>query len=321
MIGRRHVLVGGTGLLFASVAPARAQRKTYRIGVLADIFSKEAFAAFQGRLAQLGYVAGTNLVFEHRRGQAEQLPTLAAELVRLKPDLMLANGPGSALALKRATTTIPVIFVAVEWDPVAIGLVASLVRTGGNATRLALLAPELGAKRLELLREILPRATRVAVLWQRIRAENQLRAVRDAAGPLKIQVIPLEIRDVPGELDEAMRKAAQERAEALLILGSPAFYPERHRLADLALKHRLPTSFQRAAYVEAGGLMGFGADIDGMYRRLGDYADRILKGTAPSELPVEQPAKFELVINRKTARALGLTLSPAVLARADRVIE
>src|SRR5262245_56496326 len=224
MIGRRHFLVGGTGLLVASIAPARAQGKTYRIGVLADIISREAFAAFEGRLAQLGYVTGTNLAFEQRQGRAEQLPKLAAELTRLKPDLILANGPGPAVALKRANTTIPIVFVAVEWDPVAIGLVASLVRPGGNATGLALLAPELGAKRLELLRESLPRATRVAVLWQRVRAENQLQAVRDAAGPLKIRLVPLEIHDVARELEQTMRKAAQERAEAVLILGSPAFY-------------------------------------------------------------------------------------------------
>jgi putative ABC transport system substrate-binding protein len=161
----------------------------------------------------------------------------------------------------------------------------------------------------------------VAVLWQRIRAEGQLKAVRQAADILKVQVIPLEIRQIPGDLDEAVTMAAQQRADALLILGTPSFYPERKRLADLALKYRLPASFQRPAYAEAGGLMAVGADIDEMWRRMADYVDRILKGAKPADLPIEQPAKFELVINLKTAKALGLTFPPALLGRADRVIE
>jgi putative ABC transport system substrate-binding protein len=325
VIGRRQFLRTSAALLVAPLeAVAQGPARTYRVGVLSDLPPSEAFGAFERRLTELGYIAGTNLVFDHRRaeGHVERLPALATELVRLQPDIIVSTGgQDSVRALKRATATIPVIFGAVEWDPIATGIVASLDRPGGNFTGLALLATELAAKRLELLREALPRATRVAVLWQRIRAESQLKAVQEAAGSLKIQVVSLEVRNIPGDLDEAIRGALQQRAEALLVLGSPAFYPERKRLADLALKHRLPASFQRPAYADAGGLMAFGADIDGMFRRMAEYADRILKGAKPGDLPIEQPAKFELVVNLKTARALGLTFPPALLARADRVIE
>ena len=191
----------------------------------------------------------------------------------------------------------------------------------GISRGLAFPAADLAVKRLQLLGEALPRATRVAVLWHRTREEGQLKAVRDAASSLKFQVISLEVRNIPGDLDEAVRMATQQHVEALLVLSSPAFFPERKHLADLSLKHRLPTSFPREAYAEAGGLMAFGADIPRMWRRLGDYADRILKGARPSDLPIEEPDTFELVVNLKTAKGLGLTLPPALLARANRVIE
>jgi ABC-type uncharacterized transport system substrate-binding protein len=325
VIGRRQILTASVGLLVAPLtAIAQGPARTYRIGVLFDLIPSDPFLAFERRLAELGYVAGTNLVFEYRRaeGHAERLPALAAELAQLKPDLIVSGGgPDPARALKRATTTVPVVFGAVEWNPIEMGIVVSLGRPGENFTGLAFPVTELAIKRLGLLREALPRATRVAVLWQRTREEAQLKAVQEAAGSVKIQVISLEVRNIPGDLDEAVRMAVQRRAEALLVLSSPTFYPERKRLAELALKHRLPTSFQRSAYADAGGLMAFGADIDGMWRRMAEYADRILKGAKPGDLPIEQPAKFELVVNLKTARALGLTFPPALLARADRVIE
>jgi len=304
-------------------ATAQAPPRTYRVGVLFDLEPRDPFAAFVRRLAELGYVSGTNLVLEYRRAeaQAERLPALASELARLKPDLIVsAGGSDPARALKGATTTIPV-FVAVQWDPIAAGIAASLARPQGNFTGLAFPAADLAVKRLQLLGEALPRATRVAVLWHRTREEGQLKAVRDAASSLKFQVISLEVRNIPGDLDEAVRMATQQHVEALLVLSSPAFFPERKHLADLSLKHRLPTSFPREAYAEAGGLMAFGADIPRMWRRLGDYADRILKGARPSDLPIEEPDTFELVVNLKTAKGLGLTLPPALLARANRVIE
>jgi len=325
VIGRRGFLAAGAGLLVAPLtATAQAPPRTYRVGVLFDLEPRDPFAAFVRRLAELGYVSGTNLVLEYRRAeaQAERLPALASELARLKPDLIVsAGGSDPARALKGATTTIPVIFVAVQWDPIAAGIAASLARPQGNFTGLAFPAADLAVKRLQLLGEALPHATRVAVLWHRTREEGQLKAVRDAASSLKFQVISLEVRNIPGDLDEAVRMATQQHVEALLVLSSPAFFPERKHLADLSLKHRLPTSFPREAYAEAGGLMAFGADIPRMWRRLGDYADRILKGARPSDLPIEEPDTFELVVNLKTAKGLGLTLPPALLARANRVIE
>jgi len=324
VIGRRGFLAAGAGLLVAPLtATAQGPARTYRVGVLFDLEPRDPFAAFVRRLAELGYVSGTNLVLEYRRAeaQAERLPALASELARLKPDLIVsAGGSDPARALKGATTTIPV-FVAVQWDPIAAGIAASLARPQGNFTGLAFPAADLAVKRLQLLGEALPRATRVAVLWHRTREEGQLKAVRDAASSLKFQVISLEVRNIPGDLDEAVRMATQQHVEALLVLSSPAFFPERKHLADLSLKHRLPTSFPREAYAEAGGLMAFGADIPRMWRRLGDYADRILKGARPSDLPIEEPDTFELVVNLKTAKGLGLTLPPALLARANRVIE
>ena len=325
VIGRRGFLAAGAGLLVAPLtATAQGPARTYRVGVLFDLEPRDPFAAFVRRLAELGYVSGTNLVLEYRRAeaQAERLPALASELARLKPDLIVsAGGSDPARALKGATTTIPVIFVAVQWDPIAAGIAASLARPQGNFTGLAFPAADLAVKRLQLLGEALPRATRVAVLWHRTREEGQLKAVRDAASSLKFQVISLEVRNIPGDLDEAVRMATQQHVEALLVLSSPAFFPERKHLADLSLRHRLPTSFPREAYAEAGGLMAFGADIPRMWRRLGDYADRILKGARPSDLPIEEPDTFELVVNLKTAKGLGLTLPPALLARANRVIE
>ena len=325
MIGRRSVLAAGAGLLLAPLTvTAQGRPRTYRVGVLFDLEPRDPFAAFERRLAELGYVTGTNLVVDYRRAgaQAERLPELASELARLKPDLLVsAGGSEPARALKRATTTIPVIFVAVQWDPVAAGIAASLARPQGNFTGLAFPAADLAIKRLQLLREALPRATRIAVLWHRTREEGQLKAMQDAASSLKLQVISLEVRTLPDDLDEAVRMAAQQRVEALLVLSSPAFFPARKHLADLSLKHRIPTSFPRDAYAEAGGLMAFGADIPRMWQRLADYADRILRGARPSDLPIEEPDTFELVVNLKTAKGLGLTLPPALLARANRVIE
>ena len=322
---RRFLLTSVAGVLAAPLA-AEAQQagKTYRIGVLADVSVSAGFRAFERRIMELGYRVGTNLTLDAREaeGHANRLPALAAELVGLKPDLIiLAGGVAAARALKQATTTIPVVFSAFEWDPVATGIVANLRRPGGNFTGPALLATEITMKRLELLREALPRTTRVGVLWQRIRAEDQLKAVRRAAESLKIHIIALEIREIPSDLETAVKMASQQGADALLVLGTPSFYPERKRLADLALKYRLPASFQRPDYVEAGGLMAYGADIEEMWRRVAHYADRILKGAKPAGLPIEQAEKFELVINLKTAKTLGLTIPPSLLARADQVIE
>jgi putative ABC transport system substrate-binding protein len=322
---RRFLLTSLAGALAAPLAAYGQQTgKVYRIGMLSDIAPREApwYAVFERRMSELGYVDGKNFTIEFRvAGTMDQLPSLAADLVRLQPDLILASGPEAARAIKGATSTVAVVFSAVEWDPIALGVVTSLRQPGGNFTGVAYLATELAAKRLELLREAVPRATRLAILWQRSRADHQFKAALEAAQHVRLQVISLELGDLPHDLEASFRTATQERADALLVLGTPAFFPQRTRLTELALRHRLPASFQRAAYAKAGGLMAFGADIDHMFRRLAHYADRVLKGIRPADLPVEQPTNFELVINLKTAKALGLTIPPSLLARADLVIE
>jgi len=315
------------GLLAAPLA-AEAQRAghVYRVGFLDDVSPRNVpwLAAFERRLVELGYVEGKNLVIEFRSaaGRVDRLRDLAAELVGLKLDVIAhLGGPDGARALQQATSTIPVILAAIEWDPVAAGVVASLARPSTNMTGVSALAVELAAKRLELFKELAPRATRVAVLWHRPRATDQFRILQEAAQALKLDIVSLELGDLPHDLEGAFKTAVRERAHAVLVLGSPAFFPERKRLAELALRHRLPASFQRPAYVEAGGLMSYGPDIDAVMQRVADYADRILKGATPAELAVEQPRRFQLVVNAKTAKALGLTIPPSVLIRADQVIE
>jgi putative ABC transport system substrate-binding protein len=235
--------------------------------------------------------------------------------------IITPGGPTAAGALKKATTALPVVFSAVEWDPVKQGLAANLRRPGGNFTGVTLFAAEIAAKRLELLREAAPQTRRVAVMWHRSRAAEQFKTIQEVAPRLKIEVMSVELGEPQYDLEGAFRAAAQRGADSLILLGSPAFLQDRARFAELALRHRFPTSFQRPAYAETGGLMSFGADIDHMYTRLAHYVDRILKGGRPAEMPIEQPTKFELVINLKTAKALGLTIPPSLLARADQVIE
>ncbi len=328
MIERRAFISGITLGLLAAPLAAEAQRadKVIRVGFLDAVSSRNMpwIAAFERRLVELGYVEGKNLAIEFRtaEGRTDRLQDLATELVGLKPDVIVVSaGPDGALALKHATSIIPVIFSAIEWDPVTAGVVGSLGRPGSNLTGISALAVEFASKRLQLLLEAAPRLMRVAVMWHRPRAADQFRVLREAALALKLQLISLERGTLPYSLEGAFQTAARGRAEAVLVLGSPAFFPERKRLAELALRHRLPTSFQRPDYVEAGGLMSYGPDVNDILQRLADYTDLILKGAKPSDLPVEQPTKFELAINLKTAKALGLTIPPSLLQRADQVIE
>jgi putative tryptophan/tyrosine transport system substrate-binding protein len=314
--------------IFIPVTFAQGQeaKKGARVGFLDDVSPRDVpwVAAFERRLTELGYVEGRNLVIEFRSagGRVDRLPDLAAELVRPKPDVIVhLGGPEGARALKQATSTIPIVLAAIEWDPVTTGLVASIARPATNFTGISALAVELAAKRLELLKELVPRASRVAVLWHRPRAADQFRVLQEAAQTRKFNVVSLELGALPHDLEGAFKTASRERADAVLVLGSPAFFPHRKRLAALALRHRLPTSFQRPAYAEAGGLMSYGPDVDDIMRRVADYTDRILKGAVPAELPVEQPSRFELVVNAKTAKALGLIIPPPLLLQADRVIE
>ena len=328
MIERRAFISGITLGLLAAPLAAEAQRadKVIRVGFLDAVSSRNVpwIAAFERRLVELGYVEGKNLAIEFRtaEGRTDRLQDLATELVGLKPDVIVVSaGPDGALALKHATSIIPVIFSAIEWDPVTAGVVGSLGRPGSNLTGISALAVEFASKRLQLLLEAAPRLMRVAVMWHRPRAADQFRVLREAALALKLQLISLERGTLPYSLEGAFKTAARGRAEAALVLGSPAFFPERKRLAELALRHRLPTSFQRPDYVEAGGLMSYGPDVNDILQRLADYTDLILKGAKASDLPVEQPTKFELAINLKTAKTLGLTIPSSLLQRADQVIE
>jgi putative ABC transport system substrate-binding protein len=313
------------GILAAPLSVnAQPPGKVFRVGVLlpASLFSP-AFQAFTQRLQELGYVEGQNLAFEVRaaEGQFERLPGLAAELVRLHVDVIFANGPEATLrAARGATDTIPIVMSARDYDPIALGYVAGLARPGGNITGVFQQRLEVTAKKLELLKEALPTVTRVAVLWDEASAD-QRRAAEAAARSLGVQLQPVELRQPPYEVAGAFAAAAQGQAEALLILNSPLFTRQREHIADLAAKSRLPTMFDTADGVRAGGLMSYDVDSIESARRVADYVDKIFKGTKPADLPVEQPTKFEFVINLKTAQALGITLPPHLLVLADEVIQ
>jgi len=319
------------GALFGGIA-AEAQQaaKIARIGYLAfdraagDPRQREAF--LQG-LRDLGYVDGRNLVIEWRdaEGKPERLPALAVELVALKVDVIVTEGGTvGALAAKHATRTVPIVFTAVG-DPVSERLVTSLPRPGGNVTGLSTVSPELVGKSLELLKQAVPGVSGVAFLLKpdampdRARKER-LEAADVAARALGVRLQVVEARG-PEDFDRAFSDMTRARAGALAVLGTPVFNRERRRLVDLAAKHRLPAVYSFRLYVEAGGLMSYGPDLPDMFRRSATYVDKILKGARPGDLPVEQPTKFELVINLKTAKALGLTIPPSVLARADQVVE
>jgi len=322
----RVVILAFVLISMAAFSEGQETRKVARVGFLDDVSPRNVpwLSAFERRLGELGYVEGRNLVIEFRTagGHVDRLPDLADELVRLKPDVIAhSGGPEGARALKQATSTIPIALAAIEWDPVTSGVVASIARPGTNFTGISALARELAAKRLELLKELVPRASRVGVLWHRPRAADQFRVLQEAAHTLKFNVVPLEMGALPHDFEGAFKTASREHADAVLVLGSPAFFPHRKRLAELALRHRLPTSFQRPAYAEAGGLMSFGPDVDDIMRRLADYTDRILKGGVPAELPIEQPSRFELVVNAKTAKKLGLPIPAAVLLQANQILE
>jgi putative ABC transport system substrate-binding protein len=331
MIGLRlaftiTLLFGG---LFSPVA-AEAQQaaKVARIGILAQNLASAPHlteAIHQG-LRDLGYVEGRNVVIERRdaEGKFERLPALAAELVALKVDVIVAPSTVAALATKQATRTVPIVFAGAA-DPVTDGLVTSLARPGGNVTGLSVLAPELAGKRLELLKQAVPGVSRVAFLWQPggsgERTEKNLLKEAEVAGrALGVQLQFVEARG-PADLDRAFSDMTKARADALVVLGSPMLLNERRRLADLAAKNRLPAVYYSRVYVDAGGLMSYGPDFPALLRRAATYVDKILKGAKPADLPVEQPTKFELVINLKTAKALGLTIPQSVLWRADHVVE
>jgi putative tryptophan/tyrosine transport system substrate-binding protein len=314
-----------TALLFALCAAAEAQqpKKVSQIGFLSPTSDDLRVEAFRQRLRQLGYVEGQNITIEYRwaEGKFERLPDLAMELVRLNVDVIVAVVTQASLAAKKATRTIPIVMIGVS-DPVGSGLVVSLARPGSNITGNSSMTAEVVGKQIELLKETFPKISRVVALWNPanpVFQAIQRKEAEVAARALGVQLHILEAR-VPDEIDRAFTAMATEHMKALLLLNDPIFFAQRKRLAELSVKHRVASVSGTLEYAEAGGLMAYGPSFRDMYARAAAYVDRILKGTKPAELPVEQPTKFELVINLKTAKQIGLTIPPNVLARADRVI-
>jgi len=328
-MNRRRFLAEAAALFTAPLA-AEAQQaaKVARIGYLVgDLAGRpQLLEAFRQGLRDLGYVEGRNVAIEIRDAERklERFPALAAELVALKVDVILAGSTPHALAAKQATRTLPIVFAAAD-DPVGSGLVTSLARPAGNLTGLSLFAPELVGKRLEVLKQAVPGVTRVALLWQpgglgERTEQDQLKEADVAARALGVRVQFVEARG-PADFDRAFSDMTRARAGALSVLTGLMFYVERKRLVDLAAKHRLPAVYAWREGVDSGGLMSYGPDTADLFRRAATYVDKILKGAKPGDLPIEQPTKFELVINLKTAKALGLTIPPSLLLRADQVIE
>jgi ABC-type uncharacterized transport system substrate-binding protein len=307
--------------------PAQQPMKVARIGYLAiSPFSVNTarYDAFRQGLRELGYVEGRNILIEWRSGDGKEdrVPALAADLVRLKVDVIVTGGPGATRLAKEATRTIPIV-MSQDNDPVGSGFVASLARPGGNITGLSTVSPEINGKRLELLKEIVPKLSRVTVFGSSTNPGNAqaLKEVEAAARGLKVQIEYVDVLS-PGDFEPAFRTAKKQRADALLVMTSnPVGGTRRKEIAELAANNRLPAIYNRVEQVEAGGLMTYGVSLFDLDRRTATYVDKILKGAKPADLPVEQPTKFELVINLKTAKQIGLTIPPNVLARADRVIK
>jgi putative tryptophan/tyrosine transport system substrate-binding protein len=326
---RRQVitLLGGAAAAWPFAARAQQSARVRRLGVLsqgsASAHPTPLFQAFRQSLRDLGWVEGQNLTIEWRfsEGSDEPLPRLAAELVRLSIDIIVATPARPALAAKEATSTIPVVFLQVP-DPVELGIVANLARPGANVTGLSSIASDLSGKRLALLKEFMPAVSRVAVLWNRPSQGSAL-VVRDME--LASKQIGLELEDIGvstnGELKDAFESAARARVAAVMVIDDPAIASHQFEIVQLANSVALPIFSQYSEFVKGGGLMAYGPSLTDIYRRGATFVDRILKGAKPNDLPVEQPTKFDLVINLKTAKSLGLEVPPTLLARADEVIE
>jgi len=324
---RGFIEVIAGGLLAAPLtADAQQAAKVPRIGFLGNstaALEANLVGPFREGLRELGYVEGRNILIEYRwaEGKNERLPALIAELIALKVDVIVTAGTPAALAVKKATTSIPLVMAAAG-DPIGVGLVASLARPGGNVTGLSAIAPELEGKRLELLREVVPKLSHIAVLWNPDNPfqPGSLKETRAAAQVLGIKVQLLGVRTAE-DFPAAFAAILKERPDALLVLADRIFLHNRARIVDFEAKRRLPGMYPYRELVEAGGLMSFGPSYADMHRRAATYVDKILKAAKPADLPVEQPTKFDLVINLKTAKALGLTIPPSLLGRADEVIQ
>jgi putative tryptophan/tyrosine transport system substrate-binding protein len=320
---REFITLLGGAAAWPIAARAQQARKAYKIGLLNAGSEPLATKSLFDALSELGWIEGKNLAFKRRwaENRLERLPELAAELVRLNVSVIVAFGTLAPLAAKRATSTIPIV-MADAGDPVGSDLVASLARPGGNVTGMSLMAPDLGGKRLELLKELLPQLARVAVLWNAANPYSALvfKETQAAGRTLGIEVQSLEMRGA-GDFDGAFAAARRQHPAALIAVEDPLTIAYLKRIADFAVAEQLPSLYGLRGYVEVGGLISYGANLDDLHRRAAAYVDKILEGATPANLPVQQPTKFEMVINLKTAKALGLDVPPTLLARADEVIE
>lgn len=328
MTTRREGLAALASALFAIVTPpqgvgAQVPAKVVRVGYLTPTALTEREAVFRQELARLGYVEGRNLSIEYRNadGRFERLPELAADLVGLNVDVIVAVVTQAAVAAKGTKSTIPIVMVGVA-DPLSAGLVASLARPGGNITGNSAANLDVVGKQFELLREMLPGASRVAVLWNptnTVFGAQQLKEANAAAARLGVELVVVEAR-LPDALEGAFDQLSAARPNALLIMSDPMFGTQTQRIGRLAIKHRLPAVAGFGNYADAGVLLAYGSNLEELHRRAAVYVDRILKGAKPADLPVERPTRFELVTNAKTAKALGVTIPPALASRADRVV-
>lgn len=309
-------------LLTLSAAQAQQPKKVPRIGYLRFIENRVLDDAFRKGLQELGYVEGQNIHVEYRfaGGSLDRLAELTSELVSLKVDVLVAGSTQSIDTARRATKSIPIVF-PVTFDPVGSGFVASLARPGGNLTGLSTVNPDAAAKRVELIKEIVPHTTRLAVIRNPTNSGSHfaLKETEMGAKRLGIRLQTLEARN-PEELESALRLAAKDQAHAVIVIVDALYFSQRTRIGELGVTHRLASMFDDVRYVEAGGLVSYGTNLADLFRRAAIYVDKVLKGAKPADLPVEQPTKFEFAINLKTAKQIGLTIPPNVLARADRVI-
>ena len=316
-------LVGGAAVAWPLLAGAQQAGSRHTVGILSASGESALNTVFVATLSELGWVEGKNVVFEHRYAEdrIERLPGLAADLVHLKVDVIAAAGTLAPLAAKQASSTIPIVMTAAG-DPLGSGLVASLARPGGNVTGMSLMAPDLGGKRLELLKEVLPRLARVAVLWNAANPYSALvfKETQAAGQTLGIEVQSLEVR-APDDFDGAFEAARRQRPDALITVEDPLTTSHRQRVADFTAEQQLPSLHGVREFAAAGGLMSYGASLADLFQRAAGYVDKILRGAKPADLPVQQPSKFELVINLKTAKSLGIVFPPGLLAIADEVIE
>ena len=329
-IRRRFVIALGLGALapFASLAPlagfAQQPAKIPRVGFIEPLSKDSAlYRAFLQGMRDLGYVEGRNLTMEARFADSkpERLPALADELVKLKVDIIVAMSTPAVYAAKQATTTIPIVMIAIA-DPVGSGFVANLARPGGNITGLSNVSADTSRQLLEMLKDAVPKLSRVAVMVNPANSSNgiQLKNINVVAPKMGVKILAVEARNA-GEIESAFATMVRQRPDALIVVGDPTFRQQARQIADLALRHKLPTTSMNSALAEAGGLFGYGASISDTYRRAATYVDKILKGAKPGDLPVEQPTLFEFVFNKKTAKALGIKFSNTIQVQATRVIE